>query len=53
MKHVKKLKTDPYTRKKAQLMKTISEGTQMLDSADKDFKAAITDVFKDFKVKTI
>lgn len=32
-----------------QLIKTISEWAQMLDSADKDFKATIINMFKDFK----
>lgn len=39
-----------HTQEKKQLIDIISEGAQMLDSADKVFKAAITNMFKDLKI---
>lgn len=47
MRHEKNKKLT-HIQEKNQLTETISEEAQMLDSADKDFKAAIVSMFKSF-----
>lgn len=47
MRHEKNKKLT-HIQEKNQLAETISEEAQILDSADKDFKAAIVSMFKSF-----
>lgn len=47
--HKKTGKNGPFSGDKKQLMKTVSEGAQMLDLLDKDFKSAIINTFMELK----